>query len=95
MILTEDQVQASLSDSKGWVLENDTWMKKEFRFPTFYKAMQFVNEIAKLAEDRQHHPYLTIDHTQVLVKLSTLDAGGLTQKDFESAHAYDLTYEKY
>ncbi|WP_179298835.1 4a-hydroxytetrahydrobiopterin dehydratase [Evansella halocellulosilytica] len=95
MTMTEEEVQASLADSHGWSLENDQWIKKEYRFSSYPKAIHFVNAIAKIAEDRQHHPYLIIDHTLVSVKLSTLDVGGLTQKDFESAHAYDITYSKY
>ncbi|UTR15421.1 4a-hydroxytetrahydrobiopterin dehydratase [Salipaludibacillus sp. LMS25] len=95
MILSKNEVQASLRDSQEWELENDTWIKKQYNLPTFPKAMQFVNEVANLAEDRQHHPYMIIDHTTVTIKLSTLEEDGLTQKDFESAHAYDRTYLRY
>jgi 4a-hydroxytetrahydrobiopterin dehydratase len=95
VILSKNEVQASLRDSQEWELENDTWIKKQYNLPTFPKAMQFVNEVANLAEDRQHHPYMIIDHTTVTIKLSTLEEDGLTQKDFESAHAYDRTYLRY
>jgi 4a-hydroxytetrahydrobiopterin dehydratase len=95
MILTNEEVQANLKDSQGWELEGDEWIRKQFILPTFPKAIQFVNELADLAETRQHHPYIIIDHKQITVKLSTLDEGGLTQKDFESAHAYDKTYQRY
>ncbi|PYZ93579.1 4a-hydroxytetrahydrobiopterin dehydratase [Salipaludibacillus keqinensis] len=95
MILSSEDVKANLKDSKGWELENETWIKKQFVLPTFPKAIQFVNQMADLAESRQHHPHITIDHKQVTVKLSTLDEGGLTQKDFESAHAFDRTYKKF
>lgn len=95
MILSNEDIQACLKDSRGWELEKETWIKKHFTLNTFPKAIQFVNELADLAEDRQHHPYLIIDHKNVTIKLSTLDEGGLTQKDFESAHAYDRTFQKY
>ncbi len=95
MILSNEEIQANLKDSEGWELANDTWIKKKFVLSTFPRAIQFVNNIADLAESRQHHPNITIDHKQVTVQLSTLDEGGLTQKDFESAHAYDKTFQKY
>ncbi|MGJ9382572.1 pterin-4-alpha-carbinolamine dehydratase [Salipaludibacillus neizhouensis] len=95
MILSSEDIQANLEDSKGWELEGDKWIKKHFTLSTFPKAIQFVNELANLAEDRQHHPYLIIDHKNVTIKLSTIDEGGLSQKDFESAHAYDVTFLKY
>lgn len=95
MVLTEEEIQANLNDSKGWELADETWVKKQFVFKSFPQAIQFVNNIADLAEARQHHPNITIDHKKVTVQLSTLDEGGLTQKDFESAHAYDRTFEKY
>lgn len=95
MTLTQNDIQANLKDSHGWDLENETWIKKEFNLSSFPKAVQFVNALADLAEARQHHPYIIIDHKNVTVKLSTLDEGGLTQKDFESAHAYDRTFQKY
>jgi 4a-hydroxytetrahydrobiopterin dehydratase len=95
VVLSQEEIQASLRDSQKWELEDETWIKKQYNLPTFPKAMQFVNEVADLAEDRQHHPYMIIDHTTVTIKLSTLDKGGLTQKDFEAAHAYDHTYLRY
>ncbi|WP_416151321.1 4a-hydroxytetrahydrobiopterin dehydratase [Salipaludibacillus sp. HK11] len=95
MILSNEEIHANLEDSEGWEQVNDSWIKKEFILPTFPKAIQFVNNMADLAEARQHHPNITIDHKKVTVQLSTLDEGGLTQKDFESAHAYDRTFQKY
>ncbi|WP_280769337.1 4a-hydroxytetrahydrobiopterin dehydratase [Salipaludibacillus daqingensis] len=95
MILMKDEIQANLEDSEGWELVDETWIKKQFILRTFPKAIQFVTDIADLAELRQHHPNITIDHKQVTIQLSTLDEGGLTQKDFESAHAYDRTFQKY
>ncbi|MBB5174352.1 4a-hydroxytetrahydrobiopterin dehydratase [Texcoconibacillus texcoconensis] len=95
MKLTDEQIEANLQDSNGWELTSETWIKKAYTFPSFTKTMQFINELADIAEKRQHHPHMTIDHSNVTIQLSTLDQGGLTQLDFESAHAYDLTYEKY
>jgi 4a-hydroxytetrahydrobiopterin dehydratase len=95
MILTKEEIQENLTDSDGWELEGEKWISKNFTLSSFPKAIQFVHSLADIAEDRQHHPYMIIDHKKVTVKLSTNDEGGLTQKDFESAHAYDRTFQKY
>ncbi|WP_026697337.1 4a-hydroxytetrahydrobiopterin dehydratase [Alkalicoccus chagannorensis] len=94
MVLTQADIDMNLKDSDGWS-QSGSWIEKEYRFSSYPKAIQFIREIADTAEDRQHHPYTIIDHTTVILKLSTLDEGGLTQKDFESAHAYDRIFAKY
>ncbi|WP_026690331.1 4a-hydroxytetrahydrobiopterin dehydratase [Alteribacter aurantiacus] len=95
MTLTQEEVVANLEDSTGWSLDDENFIKKEFTLPSFGKAVAFVNEIARLAADRDHHPQITIDHKKVTLRLYTMDVGGLTQKDFESAYAFDYTSSKY
>lgn len=95
MTLSTEEIQLNLEDSNGWELEGDTWIQKSYTLSSYPKAIQFVQSIAQIAEDRQHHPYTIIDHKNVTLKLSTIDEGGLTQKDFESAHAYDRVFKKY
>lgn len=95
MVLTEEEVKQNLEDSDGWETEGEKWISKTYELPSFPKAVQFIQSLAEIAEDRQHHPYIVLDYKNVTVKLSTHDQGGLTQKDFESAHAYDRTRKKY
>ncbi|MFC4737393.1 4a-hydroxytetrahydrobiopterin dehydratase [Bacillus daqingensis] len=95
MVLTHEEVKANINEADGWKLEGDDWIMKSYTLSSYPKAIQFVNAIADIAEDRQHHPYTIIDHKNVTLKLSTIDEGGLTQKDFESAHAYDKLFDRY
>jgi 4a-hydroxytetrahydrobiopterin dehydratase len=55
----------------------------------FVEAMQFVNQVAELAESRNHHPDIAISWNKVTLTLSTHDAGGLTQLDLDLAAAID------
>ena len=48
-------------------------------------AMVFVNKLAEAAEKAAHHPDIMIRFGKVTLTLSTHDAGGLTEKDFEMA----------
>ena len=56
-----------------------------FKFKDFVLAIRFVNQVARLAERAQHHPDIDIRWNQVRLLLTTHDAGGLTEKDFDLA----------
>jgi 4a-hydroxytetrahydrobiopterin dehydratase len=47
--------------------------------------MAFVNRIAELAEQANHHPDIDIRYNRVRLALVTHDAGGITEKDFDLA----------
>jgi len=48
-----------------------------------------VNAVAALAEQAWHHPDIDIRWNKVTLTLTTHDAGGLTQKDFDLARQLD------
>jgi 4a-hydroxytetrahydrobiopterin dehydratase len=64
-------------------------IERLFTFETFVDSMIFVNKVAELAEEEQHHPEIRIIYNRVTLALTTHDAGGLTQKDFQMAHRID------
>ena len=64
-------------------------ISRTFVFKDFPAAMKFVNEIAELAEQAQHHPDVDIRWNKVTLALTTHDAGGLTEKDFALARQCD------
>jgi 4a-hydroxytetrahydrobiopterin dehydratase len=47
--------------------------------------MAFVNTVAELAEQQNHHPDITINYRSVTLVLTTHDAGCLTEKDYTLA----------
>ena len=51
--------------------------------------MAFVEEVAAHAEAVQHHPDILIRYSRVTLSLSTHDAGGITDKDFDFAAKAD------
>lgn len=63
-------------DVKGGVLSHT------FIFRDFVEAMEFVNKVAFIAEQYQHHPDIDIRWNKVTLSLTTHDAGELTEKDF-------------
>ena len=83
-LLTQEEIKAKLKDLPGWQLD-EKFLRKEFVFPTFTDAMVFVNEIAQLAEDMNHHPDINIHHNTVRLSTTTYDLMGVTDKDAELA----------
>lgn len=86
------ELEKYLSEMKHWFIEGNT-ITKNYVFPNFKDAMKFVNKIAEIAEERNHHPDIKIfNYRNVTINLSTHSAGGVTQKDLEFARQIDLLY---
>jgi 4a-hydroxytetrahydrobiopterin dehydratase len=86
--LSDAEVGAALEQLSGWAREGDE-IVKTFERPSFPAAIAFVVRIGFLAEKANHHPDLDIRWRRVRVALTTHDAGGLTQHDFDLAAAID------
>lgn len=76
-----------------WKTENDR-LKKAFEFNDFSEALQFVNKIGELAENKKHHPDILLrDYKFVDISLTTHDNGNkITEKDVELAQLIDGLY---
>ena len=88
MKLDETQIQTAFATVPQWRRNGDV-IARVFEFKDFPAAMKFVNAVADLAEQAQHHPDLDIRWNKVTLALTTHDAGGLTEKDFELARQCD------
>lgn len=53
-----------------------------YSFENYYQTMAFVNVIALVAHQQDHHPELQISYNRCTVSYSTHSAGGLSMKDF-------------
>jgi 4a-hydroxytetrahydrobiopterin dehydratase len=77
------QVEALLSEVPGYkVDEARRAIRKEYAFPDFYETIAFVNALAYIANQEDHHPDLEVGYGKCKVSFSTHDAGGLTENDF-------------
>lgn len=68
---------------------DETSLHTQWKFKDFAQAMAFMNAVAEVAERMNHHPEWTNVYNRVNVRLTTHDAGGLTQLDFDLAQAMD------
>jgi 4a-hydroxytetrahydrobiopterin dehydratase len=87
-LLNEDEVGSRLR-RLSWEREGDE-IVREWRFEDFGEAIAFVNRVADIAQDANHHPDIFV-HGWNKVKLSMTDhaAGGLTEMDLEMAGRFD------
>ena len=69
---------------EGWK-ESNGMLTRTFEFPDFAETMVFVNNVAAVAEELDHHPDMHISYKTVVLELSTHSAGGVTEKDHELA----------
>ena len=88
MHLDADTIRQRLSELEGWTREGDT-IRKTYRFEDFRASMAFVNAVAELAEALDHHPDIFVSYATVTLTLTTHDAGGLSERDFELARRID------
>jgi 4a-hydroxytetrahydrobiopterin dehydratase len=77
----------ALKDLSGWCLSNNSKViYRVFVVKDFMTAIHFINQIAQIAEDKNHHPDIHLtDYRKLRVELTTHDVGGLTEDDFIEA----------
>jgi 4a-hydroxytetrahydrobiopterin dehydratase len=82
--LDDDRIAARLATLPGWERQGDE-IVKSFELPTFPEAIDFVTRIADRAEAANHHPDIDVRWRTVRIALTTHDAGGLSDLDFDLA----------
>ena len=88
MKLSRSEAEQRAKSLNGWTLDGDA-IRKQFVFKDFLEAVAFVNRLAPLAEQADHHPDILINYKRVTLTYSTHSEGGLTDKDFAGARTAD------
>ncbi|WP_163969308.1 4a-hydroxytetrahydrobiopterin dehydratase [Oceanobacillus halotolerans] len=92
--LTESEISEALEKVPKWERLDEKWIQRRYRFKEFLTGIQFVDQLAAYAEEKQHHPFMSIDYKVVTVKISSWQAKGLTDLDFEMVQHFEELYEK-
>lgn len=90
--LLPSEVQEKLSSVPNWKLTDEKWIERKYRFRDYLKGIDFVQSVANLSEQVNHHPFISIDYKVVTLQISSWNAKGLTALDFELAAKYDEFY---
>ena len=85
-VFSETEIQRRLAEIRGWQLQDGN-LVRELRFATFVEAFGFMTSVALVAERMNHHPDWSNVYNTVRIRLTTHDAGGITDKDFALASA--------
>jgi 4a-hydroxytetrahydrobiopterin dehydratase len=80
----KETASVKLKDLPNWDFENNG-IEKKFEFKNFSQALGFMVQVGILAEKMNHHPEWFNVYNKVNIRLTTHDASGLTDKDFELA----------
>lgn len=67
---------------------------REFVFPNFLQAFNFMKEIADLSENHNHHPDWRNVYNKVSIVWSTHDVQGLSALDFLMASLCDAAFHQ-
>lgn len=88
--LSSDEVSSFLKEIKDWKVSGDNKsIHKRFEFKNFYKTMAFVNAIAWIANQENHHPDLHVGFNYCDVTYTTHAIKGLSKNDFICAAKVD------
>jgi 4a-hydroxytetrahydrobiopterin dehydratase len=82
--LSDDEIRAGLHELESWSLADEK-LHREFKFGDFVTAFGFMASAAIEAEKMNHHPEWFNVYNKVRVHLTTHDAGGITELDFQLA----------
>jgi 4a-hydroxytetrahydrobiopterin dehydratase len=76
-------IEQKLANLPGWEIDmKEHALTRVFRFETFMQSIAFVNNIARLAEEQNHHPTIQIAFKIVTLTLTTFSAKAVTEQDF-------------
>lgn len=87
-LLNEDEITSRLKKAPEWEQEGKS-IVRSVEFDDFMEGIDFVDGVAEIAEEAQHHPDIDIRWCTVNLRLTTHDQGGLTDADFELAQRID------
>lgn len=88
ILLSDGAIRERLTSVPQW-RRNGKAIARSWSFEDFPAALAFINRVGEIAESRNHHPDIYNSWNKVTLTLTTHDAGGLTERDFELAREID------
>jgi 4a-hydroxytetrahydrobiopterin dehydratase len=92
-VLDEAHIHAALADHPHWEFR-DASLYRAVQAPDFMDGIRLVVDVARVAEELDHHPDIDIRWTTVRFRLSTHSAGGVTDNDVTLAGRIDAIIDE-
>lgn len=84
------ELQALQAATAGWQIDaSQLSLSRTFTFDDYHRTMAFVNAVAWIAHQQDHHPDLQVGYNRCTVTWSTHSVGGLSLNDFICAARVD------
>ena len=87
-LLSGAEVERRLTALPGWARKGEV-LERTFERGDFAGSLRFVNAVADVANELDHHPDVAFSWGTVTLSLSSHDAGGVTERDFARAARID------
>ena len=87
--LKGEALQTLQRQVEGWNVVEEHHLFKNFKFPDFSKALDFVNKVGAIAEEQGHHPVITLAWGKAEITIYTHKINGLPESDFILAAKID------
>ena len=84
--LSENEIQDRLLELNGWNF-NENAVRKTFTFETYMESIGFINRLAEIAEEANHHPDMVVVWCRIDVAFTSHDQGGATLACIQMAKA--------
>lgn len=85
---SEEAIQIELNELKDWRFI-DNKLEKKFEFLNFSESLAFIVRVGLLSEKNNHHPELFNVYNKVIIRLTTHESDGVTDKDIELAKSIE------
>ncbi|GAA2440371.1 4a-hydroxytetrahydrobiopterin dehydratase [Actinomadura vinacea] len=93
-LLDDAAVTGRLKELPNWTRDGNE-IRRRVKAPSFMAGIELVGEVARAAEEADHHPDIDIRWRTLTFALSTHSAGGLTGRDFDLAARIDAIAERH
>ena len=87
------EIEKRLKEVPNWIL-NQNKIQRNFKFKDFNECMVYINKIADIANELNHHPEWFNVYNNLDITLTIHDVKGLSELDFNFAKKIDSLIEK-
>ncbi len=94
-VLDDAAIEDALGGLVGWEVAGSgtpadpRTLERVLQFDSFMDGIAFVNLVAEVAEELDHHPDIAVSWTTVGLQISSHDAGGVTERCLQLARRID------
>ncbi len=89
--LDNSQIEAQRHELPAWTIEAEA-LQRDYQFSDYHQTIAFVNTIAGVAHEQDHHPELTVSYQRIRVRYNTHTPAGISINDFICAAKIDALY---